>query len=132
MGKGKKPPVRQQEALAAAEQRSARQIEAATEREEAANAIPIGEIAKKLRRPLGRLALEAEFGKRRLNKWMKAIAACEHADVDWGPVEVEYDIDNNHVHQEGTCNDCARLVQREFVANAAHTVIDDAPEGVHE
>jgi hypothetical protein len=125
---GKTPSKRQQEALAIAEQRSARQIEAAA----ASNAIPIGEIAAKLRRPLGRLALLAEFGKRRLDKWARAILTCAHESVSWAPVEIEYGSEDVHVHQEGTCTNCTRLVQREFTANAPHTVIDDAPPGVWE
>lgn len=128
MGKGRKPPERQQEALAVAEQRSARQIEDVAA---AANAIPLGEIAKKLRRPMGRLALLAEFGKRRLNKWVTAIRTCTHETVDWEPVQIEYGDGDVHIHQEGTCNDCTRLVQREFVSAAVHTVIEDLPEGVH-
>ena len=53
---------------------------------------------------------------------------CTHEDTDWDPVEVQYADDEVHVWQEGRCNACKRLVQREYEPKAPHTVIQDAPE----
>ena len=82
-------------------------------------------FAARVRRPLGRMALVAEFGEKQVIAW--EAAECFHDSVDWGPVEIEYGSSEGPaaVWQEGTCNGCGRLVQCDFVAGIPHTVTDE-------